>query len=109
MDRPIVLSTSPVSPQGSRRSKSRARRGFTIVELLAVILIIALLAATFVGVAGYGGLFMAISLLIPRALLVGTRTVYGLVLLMRFSMMMEYSKRPSAPISLRMIFLSRPM
>ncbi len=33
--------------------------------------IIALLVATLVGVAGYGGLFMAVSLLIPRALLVG--------------------------------------
>ena len=44
-----------------------------------------------------------------RALLVGTRTVYGLVLLMLFSMMMEYSKRPSAPTSLRMIFFNRPM
>ena len=44
-----------------------------------------------------------------RALLVGIFTEYGWAFLDPFSMMMEYSKRPSVPNSFLMVFFSSPM
>lgn len=64
----VVLSGTAVLGAGSMIAAVVVLAGDTTDHLRYVI---AVLVATLVGVAGYGGLFMAISLLIPRALLVG--------------------------------------